>query len=76
MQEQPLTIAVDGAGSVSGLLLAPAEPRACYVFAHGAGAGMNHAFMRATAIELAELGIASLRFQFPYMERGSKRTVA
>lgn len=74
MQEQQLTIAVEGVGSVSGLLLAPTEPRACYVFAHGAGAGMNHAFMRATAVELAELGIASLRFQFPYMERGSKRT--
>lgn len=74
MQEQQLTIAVDGVGSVSGLLLVPADPQACYVFAHGAGAGMNHAFMRATAVELAELGIASLRFQFPYMERGSKRT--
>jgi predicted alpha/beta-hydrolase family hydrolase len=74
MQEQQLTISVDGIGDVSGLLLAPATPLACYVLAHGAGAGMNHAFMRATAVELAELGIATLRFQFPYMERGSKRT--
>ncbi len=74
MQEQELTISVEDVGTVSAVLLAPAAPRACYVFAHGAGAGMSHAFMRATATELAELGIASLRFQFPYMERGSKRT--
>jgi uncharacterized protein len=71
---QRLTIAVDAATSVSGLLVAPANARACYVFAHGAGAGMEHAFMTATAQELATLGIATLRFQFPYMERGSKRT--
>jgi len=74
IQEQSLTIDVDGVGAVSALLLAPEPSRACYVFAHGAGAGMNHAFMRATAMELAELGIATLRYQFPYMERGSKRT--
>lgn len=74
MQERQLTINVDGIGLVTALLIAPDSPRACYVLAHGAGAGMNHAFMRATASELAELGIASLRFQFPYMERGSKRT--
>jgi predicted alpha/beta-hydrolase family hydrolase len=41
--------------------------------AHGAGAGMNHAFMAAVAEELAQRGIATLRYQFPYMERGSKR---
>ncbi|MEO5670370.1 MAG: alpha/beta family hydrolase [Ramlibacter sp.] len=59
--------------TVSALLEAPAKPRACYVFAHGAGAGMNHSFMAATAKGLAERGIATLRFQFPYMERKSKR---
>ena len=74
MQEQELTISVEDVGTVSAVRLGPAAPRACYVFAHGAGAGMNHTFMRATATELAELGIASLRFQFPYIERGSKRT--
>ena len=70
---EPLTIDVDGAESVSGLLTAPADARACYVMAHGAGAGMTHSFMAAVANELAERGIATLRFQFPYMERGSKR---
>ena len=71
---KPLTIVVDKDTQVSALLVAPSQPRACYVFAHGAGAGMQHAFMSATAQELAALGIATLRFQFPYMERGSKRT--
>jgi len=73
-EAKPLTIAVDKDTQVSALLLAPTLPRACYVLAHGAGAGMQHAFMSATAQELAALGIATLRFQFPYMERGSKRT--
>ena len=57
---------------VSGLLLAPADARACYVLAHGAGAGMTHPFMAAVAEGLAERGIATLRYQFPYMERGSQ----
>ena len=47
--------------------------KACYVFAHGAGAGMTHAFMAAMADGLVQRGIATLRFQFPYMEQGSKR---
>ena len=47
--------------------------RACYVLAHGAGAGMHHAFMQAVAADLAERGIATLRYQFPYMEKGSRR---
>ncbi len=70
---KPVTIAVDDATRVSGLLQAPTNARACYVLAHGAGAGMNHAFMAAVAAELAEHGIATLRYQFPYMEKGSKR---
>ena len=70
---QPVTIAVDGAQSVSGLLQTPREARACYVLAHGAGAGMAHPFMGAIANGLAERGIATLRYQFPYMEQGSKR---
>jgi uncharacterized protein len=59
--------------TVSGVLDTPAVPEACYVFAHGAGGGMNHAFMTATAQGLVQRGIATLRFQFPYMEQGSKR---
>src|SRR3977135_1933188 len=70
---QPVTITVNDAQRVSGLLQAPADARACYVLAHGAGAGMKHPFMAALANELAERGIATLRYQFPYMERGSKR---
>lgn len=69
---RPVTIAV-GEGRVSGLLEAPPDARACYVVAHGAGAGMAHPFMAATANGLAERGIATLRYQFPYMEQGSKR---
>jgi uncharacterized protein len=63
----------DGAIRVSGLLQAPAQARACYVLAHGAGAGMAHPFMAAVANDLAERAIATLRYQFPYMEQGSKR---
>jgi predicted alpha/beta-hydrolase family hydrolase len=70
---EAVTIAVDGAPSVSGLMQAPRDARACYVLAHGAGAGMTNTFMVAVADQLARRGIATLRFQFPYMERGSKR---
>ena len=70
---QPVTIRVDDAQRVSGLLLAPVKARACYVLAHGAGAGMGHPFMASVAKGLADRGIATLRYQFPYMERGSKR---
>ncbi len=58
---------------VSGLLQAPPRARACYVLSHGAGAGMEHPFMAAVAAELAQRGIATLRYQFPFMERGTKR---
>jgi predicted alpha/beta-hydrolase family hydrolase len=70
--ERDVQIAV-GEGNVSGLLIAPKQARACYVLAHGAGAGMKHPFMAGVAHGLAERGVASLRYQFPYMERGSKR---
>ena len=62
-----------GATQVSALLQAPPAARACYVLAHGAGAGMAHPFMTAISNELAARGIATLRYQFPYMENGSKR---
>ncbi|HEY6942687.1 alpha/beta family hydrolase [Dokdonella sp.] len=61
------------AGRISALAVEPAQARAAFAFAHGAGAGMAHPFMTAVASGLAERGIASLRYQFPYMERGSKR---
>lgn len=70
---QPVTIVIDDARCVSGLLQMPAGARICYVLAHGAGAGMAHPFLAAIANGLAERGIATLRYQFPYMERGSKR---
>jgi len=73
MSTQAIGIEVEAGLAVSGLLQVPAQPRACYVFAHGAGAGMAHPFMAAVAQGLAERGIASLRYQFPYMERGSRR---
>ncbi|MEW6640449.1 MAG: alpha/beta family hydrolase [Pseudomonadota bacterium] len=69
----PVSITVDDVTTVSGLLQAPPQPRALYVLAHGAGAGMTHAFMAAVADELADRDIATLRYQFPYMERGSRR---
>jgi len=68
-----VTITVGNAHSVSGLLLAPANARACYVLAHGAGAGMFHPFMQVVARELGERGIATLRYQFPYMEQRARR---
>lgn len=70
---KPISIAVSDRVRVSSLVLAPPRARACYVVAHGAGAGMNHAFMAAVATGLAERGIATLRYQFPYMEQGGKR---
>lgn len=70
---QSLTIAIDAEQRVSGQLLAPVDTRACYVLAHGAGAGMTHPFMATVAQGLATRGIATLRYQFPYMERGSRR---
>jgi predicted alpha/beta-hydrolase family hydrolase len=69
----PLTLQVDDDTHVSALLLAPSDAHAALVLAHGAGAGMNHRFMAALADGLAERRIATLRYQFPYMERGGKR---
>jgi uncharacterized protein len=68
-----LTLAVEDGVQVSALLALPGHARACYVLAHGAGAGMEHPFMSAVAAGLAERGIATLRYQFPYMERRSRR---
>jgi uncharacterized protein len=72
MEAQSIVIPV-GDGQVSGLLLRPDEAKALYVFAHGAGVGMTHRSMTSNAEGLAERGIATLRYQFPYMEKGGGR---
>jgi uncharacterized protein len=68
-----VAIAGDNGIEVSGLLQTPSRVRACYVLAHGAGAGMEHPFMRSIAAGLEQRGIATLRYQFPYMEKRAKR---
>jgi predicted alpha/beta-hydrolase family hydrolase len=68
-----VTLQVSKDCTVSGLLDLPADARACFVFAHGAGAGMRHPSMASVADDLSREGVASLRYQFPYMERGSRR---
>jgi predicted alpha/beta-hydrolase family hydrolase len=69
----PVTIKIDDERTVSGLLTLPKGARAIYVLAHGAGAGMTHPFLAKFAALMAERGIATLRYQFPYMEAGSRR---
>ena len=68
-----LHLDIDAVSSVSALASAPADAWAGFVFAHGAGAGMTHDFMARCADGLAARGIATLRYQFPFMERGSRR---
>ncbi len=68
-----LTIDVDDERRVSALLTLPAGAGAVYILAHGAGAGMTHPFLAGMAAALAERRIGTLRYQFPYMERGSRR---
>jgi predicted alpha/beta-hydrolase family hydrolase len=72
-EAEGLQFMVDGGGEVSALLMLPAEARAMLALAHGAGAGMAHPFLTSLAAELAAVGVATLRYQFPYMEqrRGS-----
>jgi predicted alpha/beta-hydrolase family hydrolase len=64
--------AVQNAGDVSGVLSRPGNAESLLVLAHGAGAGMNHPFMQSLAVELAAANVATLRFQFPYMEQQRK----
>lgn len=73
VQASERRLRVGGDVEVSALLLRPADPHAFYVLAHGAGAGMRHAFMEAIAQRLAARGVATLRYQFPYVERGERR---
>ena len=72
MDAQRISIPVGGE-QVSGLLLRAPAARALYLFAHGAGAGMTHKAMESNAQGLATRGVATLRYQFPYMEKGSRR---
>ena len=69
----PLRLTIDAGSSVAALLQRPPAATACYVLAHGAGAGMTHAFMADVAEGLAARGIATLRYQFPFVEQGSRR---
>jgi predicted alpha/beta-hydrolase family hydrolase len=73
VEAQTLRMEVKPGETVSARLLLPPQARACYILAHGAGAGMTHASMEAIAAGLAGHGIATLRYQFPYMEKGGKR---
>ena len=73
MDSSQVVIPIEGQAAVSGLWQAPPDPRAVLVLAHGAGAGMRHRSMAAIAHGLAERGVATLRYQFPYMEKGGKR---
>jgi uncharacterized protein len=70
---KPVTIEVNATTRVSGLLNSAPESKACFVVAHGAGAGMLHPFMAKLATDLAGRGIATLRYQFPYMEKHGRR---
>lgn len=72
-RNERVTIAVGASHSVSGLFVRPDAAQATLVLAHGAGAGMEHPAMQAIAVGLAERGIATLRYQFPYMERKTRR---
>ena len=70
---KPVSIEVNARTRVSGLLNSGAESKACFVVAHGAGAGMEHPFMANLATDLGKRGIATLRYQFPYMEKHGRR---
>ena len=71
---QQFAIDIEPQLTVSAILVRPPQARICFVFAHGAGAGMTHAFMENAAQGLASRHVATLRYQFPYMELGKKRT--
>ena len=73
VETHELKLDIERIGTVSALLMKPANARACYILAHGAGADMRHAFMEKVAAGLAERGIATLRFNFLYMEKKQGR---
>ena len=73
IETRELKLDIEAADTVSALLRLPANARACYVLAHGAGADMRHAFIEKAAVGLGERGIATFRFNFPYMEKKQGR---
>lgn len=73
VETRELKLDIERIGPVSAILTRPEQARACYVLAHGAGANMRHAFMQKVADGLAERGIATFRFNFPYMEQTKGR---
>ena len=73
MPVEPLRLPLANGETVSALWQTPPDPRAVLSLAHGAGAGMTHRHMVATADGLEARGVATLRFQFPYMEKGGRR---
>ena len=70
---ESLKVQVSDEREVSAIFAAPPKPISCYVMAHGAGAGMTHSFTTAVSDGLVERGIGTLRYQFPFMEKGSRR---
>jgi hypothetical protein len=74
MEANQLAITVgETVGRISGLYVEPPAAHTLYVLAHGAGANMRHRFMEQVAEQLGAAGIATLRYNFPYMETGSRR---
>lgn len=73
VKAKELKLDIERIGMVSAILMQPANMRACYVLAHGAGANMRHSFMDKVAVGLADRGIATFRYNFPYMEKGQGR---
>lgn len=73
IKTQELKLDIERIGAVSAVLTQPGNARACYVLAHGAGADMRHSFMQKVAEGLADRGVATLRFNFPYMEKKQGR---
>lgn len=73
VKTQDLKLDIERIGTISAILTQPDNARACYVLAHGAGADMRHSFMDKVATGLADRGIATLRFNFPYMEKKQGR---
>ena len=65
-------VATQSSGEVSALLVRPEAARALYVFGHGAGAGMRHVFMETVAGKLSDLGVATFRYNFPFVEAGRR----
>ena len=72
MISQHTFLATNSSGDVSGILNKPDRAKCLYVFGHGAGAGMRHAFMESAADRLASRGVATFRYHFPYMEAGRR----